>query len=49
MYRLQIYFKKHWKCGINTYPTFESASIRAEELKKIGIKARIKSEGELLK
>lgn len=49
MYRLQIYFGKHWKWGINSYTNFESACKRVEELKKIGIKARIKSEGELLK
>lgn len=49
MYRLQVYYRQHWKWGLNSYQTFESASMRVKELKKVGIKSRIKLEKELLK
>lgn len=41
MYRLQVWFDRHWKWGINTYPSIESARHRMKELRKVGIKSRV--------
>ena len=46
MYRLQVWFDRHWKWGLNDY-TLEQAQRRVEELKAKGIKARIKPAYEL--
>lgn len=47
MYRLQVWFQRHWKWGIQTYDTLEAATARVEELKKVGIKSRVKTSAEL--
>lgn len=47
MYRLQVWFDRHWKWGLNDY-TLEQAQRRVEELKAKGIKARVKPIEELL-
>lgn len=45
-YRLQVWFHRHWKWGVNDY-TLEEAQRRISELKAVGIKARIKPATEL--
>lgn len=47
MYRLQVWFNKHWKWGLNDYATLEAATARVAELKAVGIKARVKPVAEL--
>lgn len=47
MFRLQVWYNKHWKWGINDYDTLESANARIKELAKVGIKARVKPRSEL--
>ena len=46
MYRLQVWFDRHWKWGLNDY-TLEQAKQRVEELKAHGIKARVRPSAEL--
>lgn len=46
MYRLQIRFGKQWRWGVNDY-SLEQAQKRVEELKAVGIKARVKPVAEL--
>lgn len=48
MYRLQVWFNRHWKWGWNDY-TLEQAEQRVKELKAHGIKARVKPISELLR
>lgn len=47
MYRLVVWFNKHWKTGINEYVTLEEANARVKELAKVGIKAKVKTTKEL--
>lgn len=47
MYILQVWFNRHWKFGIRQYRDLGSANKRVEELKKVGIKSRIKKSNEL--
>lgn len=47
MFRLQVWFNKHWKWGVNQYNTVEEAIARVQELSKVGIKARVKPASEL--
>lgn len=47
MYKLQVWFKKRWKWSVKEYKTIEEAKARVEELRKIGIKARVKLSSEL--
>ena len=49
MYKLQVWFKKHWKWSIKEYSTIEEAQARVKELKKIGIKARVRLSSEQYK
>ena len=46
-YRLQVYFQRRWKWGLNDY-TLEQAEQRVKELQAHGIKARIKPISELV-
>lgn len=46
MYRLQIYQARSWRWGIKDY-TLEEAKARINELKAIGIRARVKPATEL--
>ena len=48
MFRLQVWFNKYWKWGVNDYVTLEAATARLNELKAAGIKARIKPASELI-
>ena len=45
-YRLQVWYARHWKWGLHDY-TLEQAKRRIDELKEVGIKARIKPAYEL--
>jgi len=47
MYRLQVWYKNHWKWGIAEYDTLDAANARVGELAKVGIKARVKNRSEL--
>ena len=47
MFRLQVWFNKNWKWGLNDYETLEAAMKRIAELKTVGIKARVKPVAEL--
>ena len=47
MYRLQVWYNRHWKWGIVDYETFDAATARVAELAKVGIKARVKPRSEL--
>ena len=47
MFRLQVWFDRHWKWGLNEYNSIEEATARVQELKKVGIKARVKPVSEL--
>lgn len=41
-FRLKVkYTKRSWKTGINVYDTIEQANARVEELKKVGITAKV--------
>ena len=46
MFRLQIRFGNRWKWGVKDY-SLEQAHKRVEELKAVGIKARVKPVAEL--
>mgnify|MGYP000070072070 CR=1 FL=1 len=41
IYRMQIFHERRWKWGLNDY-TIERAQARLAELKKVGIKARVR-------
>lgn len=41
IYRMQIFHERRWKWGLNDY-TIERAQARLDELKKVGIKARVR-------
>lgn len=47
MFILQVWFKKSWKWGQNTYATIEDANARIRELANVGIKARVRLASEL--
>lgn len=47
MFRLQVWFNKHWKWGLVDYKALEAATERVKELKAVGIKARVKEAAEL--
>ena len=47
MFRLQVWFDRHWKWGIKTYSTMEEALRRVQQLKAAGIKAKVARESEL--
>lgn len=47
MFRLQVWYNRHWKWGIVDYDTMDAATARVEELAKVGIKARVKPRSEL--
>lgn len=47
MFRLQVWYKKAWKWGIVEYDSLEAANKRVAELKRIGIKARVRNNAEL--
>ena len=47
MYRLKVWFNKHWKWGLVEYNTLEEAKARVTELAKVGIKAKIGTNEEL--
>ena len=46
-YRLQVWYGRRWKWGVNDY-TLDQAEKRIEELKAHGIKARVKPIAELV-
>ena len=47
MYRLQVWFKRHRKWSIKEYSTIEEAEARIEELRRIGVKARVRLSADL--
>lgn len=47
MFRLQVWYKRHWVWGIVEYDNIENADKRVAELKKVGIKARVRNNSEL--
>ncbi len=47
MYRLQVVFKGNWRWGVVEYDSIEKANARVEELKKVGIKARVRKNEDL--
>ena len=47
MFRLQVLFNGNWKWGLNSYNSYDQATLRLEKLKKVGIKARVRPESEL--
>lgn len=47
MFRLQVWFDKHWKWGICSYDSEAEALQRVSDLKAVGIKARVKPSAEL--
>lgn len=47
MYKLQVWFKRHWKWSVKEYSTIEEAEARIEELRRIGIKARVRLSADL--
>lgn len=49
MYKLQVWFKRHWKWSVKEYSTIEEAEARIEELRRIGIKARVRLSSEQYK
>ena len=48
MFRLVVWHNRHWKWGIRDYDTLEAAIERVEQLKAVGIKAKVKPISELL-
>lgn len=48
MYRLQVWFDKHWVWGINDYETEAEAQERVKKMKAVGIRARVRPLAELL-
>ena len=47
MYRLQVWYSKHWKWGVRSYDSLTEAQQRVSELATQGIKARVKPACEL--
>ena len=47
MYRLQVKVSKDWKWGIVEYDSLEKAEARVDELRAVGIMARVKESREL--
>lgn len=47
MYRLQVWFKRRWKWSVKEYSTIEEAEARIEELRRIGVKARVRLSADL--
>lgn len=47
MFRLQVWYNRHWKWGVVEYDSLEAAGKRVAELHKVGIKARIRKNSEL--
>ena len=47
MYKLKVWAGRSWHWGIKSYDTIEAASKRVEELKAVGIKAKIAPSSEL--
>ena len=47
MFRLQVWYNRDWKWGIVEYDSIERATQRVAELKRVGIKARVRSNSEL--
>ena len=47
MFRLQVWFDKHWKWGVRSYNSVAEAQQRVTELAAKGIKARVKPSCEL--
>ena len=47
MFRLQVWYNRHWKWGIVDYDTMAAAPARVAELAKVGFKARVKPRSEL--
>ena len=45
-YRIQVWFDNHWKWGLHDY-TWSEATQRFNQLKAVGIKARIRPSSEL--
>lgn len=40
--RLEVKYGRKWKLGLNIYENKEKANERIEELRRVGIKARVK-------
>lgn len=47
MYRLQVWCMSRWTWGRNEYRSMEAANARVAELKRAGIRARVKPASEL--
>ena len=47
MYRLQVKVNKNWRWGLVEYASLEQAQARVEELKAVGITARVRENKEL--
>lgn len=42
MYKIQVWYDRHWKDGLHVYGTIDAAQRRLEQLTNVGIKARLK-------
>ena len=49
MFRIQVWYNKHWKWGVRSYSSLNEAQQRVSELAIHGIKARVKPAHELFK
>lgn len=41
MFKIQVWYDRHWKEGIRFYDSIEAVNARIAELNKVGIKARL--------
>lgn len=48
IYRVQVWYDKHWVWGLNDYNTEEAAQERVKKMKSVGIRARVRPLAELL-
>lgn len=44
MYRLKVKFGKRWVWGLNSYPSLKEATIRKQQMEKVGCKVKIELE-----
>lgn len=47
MFRLKVWISRHWTWGRVSYDTLETATQRVQELKAVGIKAKVAPSSEL--
>lgn len=46
MFKIQVWFDKHWRDGIRSYDTLEAVQSRLNRLREVGIVARLKPDTE---